>query len=122
MKVPEINNTSNNQKESQQEMGNLNLGKTNSLKKQLNDLKIKKKEYDRSKNNLQSNTVKENITTLKGQWPKNPTLIAGDSMVSHINRVLEEGLCGGDQNVKVKNFPVATVDDLNHHIIPLLKK
>ena len=38
-------------------------------------------------------------------------------MVSHINGVLEEGLCGVDQNFKVKNF-----DDLNHHIIPLLKK
>ena len=122
IKVPEINNTSNNQKESQQEMDNLNLGKTNSIKKQLNDVKIKKEEYYRSKNNLQSNTAKENITTLKGQWPKNTTLIASDSMVSHINGVLEEGLCGGDQNFKVKNFPVAAVDDLNHHIIPLLKK
>ena len=30
--VPEINNRSNNQKDSQQEMNNLNLGKTNSQK------------------------------------------------------------------------------------------
>ena len=29
MIVPEINNTSNNKKDSQQEMNNLNLGKTN---------------------------------------------------------------------------------------------
>ena len=43
MKVPEINNTSNNQ-DSQQEMINLNLIKTNSIEKQLNDVKIKKKE------------------------------------------------------------------------------
>ena len=42
MKVPEINNTSNNQ-DSQQEMINLNLIKTNSIEKQLNDVKIKKK-------------------------------------------------------------------------------
>ena len=42
MKVPEINNTSNNQ-DSQQEMNNLNLRKTNSIEKQLNDVKIKKK-------------------------------------------------------------------------------
>ena len=40
--VPEINNTNNNQKDSQQEMNNLNLGNTNSIQKQLNDLKIKK--------------------------------------------------------------------------------
>ena len=40
--VPEINNTSNNQQDSQQEMNNLNLGKSNSIEKQLNDVKIKK--------------------------------------------------------------------------------
>ena len=40
--VPEINNTSNNQKNSQKEMNNLNIEKTKSVKKQLNDLKIKK--------------------------------------------------------------------------------
>ena len=42
MKVPEINNTSNNQKGSQQEMNNLNLGKTNFIENQMNDMKIKK--------------------------------------------------------------------------------
>ena len=41
-KVPEINNTSNNQKDSEQEINNLNLEKTNSIEKQLNDVKIKK--------------------------------------------------------------------------------
>ena len=79
----------------------------------------KREEYYRSKNNVQSNAAKENITTEKGQWPKNTTLIVGDSI---INGVLEEGLCGGGRNVKVRNFPGATVDDLNHHIIPLLQK
>ena len=39
-----------------------------------------------------------------------------------INGVLEEGFCGGGRNVKVRNLPVATVDDLNYHIIPLLQK
>ena len=120
MIVPEINNTSNNQKDSQQEMNYLNLGKTNSIEKQLNDVKIKKRvEYHWSKNNLQSNTAKENITTEKGQWLKNTTLIVGDSI---INGVLEEGSCGGGRNVKVRDFPGATVDDSNHHIIPLLQK
>ena len=117
--VPEINNTNNNQKESQQEENNLNLGNTNSIEKQLNNVKIKKEEYYRSKNNVQSNAAKENTTTEKGQWPKNTTLIVGDSI---INGVLEEGLCGGGQNVKVRNFSGAMVDDLNHHIISLLQK
>ena len=40
--VPQINNTSNNQKDCRQEMNNLNIGKTNSIVKQLNDVKIKK--------------------------------------------------------------------------------
>ena len=43
-------------------------------------------------------------------------------MASIINGALEEGLCGGGRSVKVRNFPCATVDDLNHHIIPLLQK
>ena len=95
--VPEINNANNNQKDSQQEMDNLNLRNTNLIEKQLND-------------------VKENATTEKGQWPKNTTLIAGDSI---INGALEEGLCGEARNVKVRNFPGATDDNLNHHIITI---
>ena len=76
-------------------MNNVNLGKTNSIEKQLNDVKIKnREEYYRSKYNL---------TTEKGQLPKNTTLIVDDSI---INGVLEEGLCGGGRNVKVRNFLV----------------
>ena len=41
--VPKINNTNNNQKDSRQEMNNLNFGNTNSIEKQLNNVKIKKK-------------------------------------------------------------------------------
>ena len=81
-------------------------------------MKIKKEEYYRFKNNLQSNTAKENITAKKGQWQKNTTLIVGDSI---INGALEEGLCAGGRNVKIRKFSGATVDDLNHHIIPLLQ-
>ena len=53
MIVSEINNTSNNKKNSQKEMNNLNLEKTNSIEKKLNDVKIKKKlKYYRSKSNF----------------------------------------------------------------------
>ena len=71
------------------------------------------------KNIIGLKTAKENITTEKGQWPKNATLIVGDSI---IHGVLEEVLCGGGRNGKLRNFPGATVDDLNHHIILLLQK
>ena len=71
-------------------MNNLIFGNTNSKEKQLNCVKIKKREeYYGSKNNVQSNAAKENITTEKGQWPKNTTLVVGDSI---INGVLQGGL------------------------------
>ena len=79
----------------------------------------KTEEYYRSKNSVQSNVAKENVTTEKGQRLKNTTLIVGDSI---INGALEEGLCRGGRIDKVRNFPRATDDDLNHHIIPLLQK
>ena len=83
-------------------------------------MKIKKREeYYRFKNNFQSNAAKENTATEKRQWRKKTILIVGDSIISG---VLEEGLCGGGRNVKVRNFPGTTVDDLNHHIIPLLQE
>ena len=83
-------------------MNNLYLGKTNSIEKQLKDVKIKKKEeYYWSKNNLQSDAPKENITAEKGQWPKNTTLIVGDFI---INGILEEGSCS--RNVRLEIFLV----------------
>ena len=99
-------------------MNNLNLGNTNSIEKQQCENK-KREEYYWSKNSVQSNAAKENITTEKGQWPKNTKLIVGDSI---INSVSEEGLCRGGRNVKVRNFSGVSVDYLNHHIILLLQK
>ena len=46
---------------------------------------------------------------------KNVTLIVDDSI---INGVLEQGLRREVRNIKARNFPGATVDGLNHHIIP----
>ena len=40
IKVPKTNNIRNNQKDSQQEMNNLNSGKTDLIEKQLNDSEI----------------------------------------------------------------------------------
>ena len=56
--------TNNNQKDSQQEMNNLDLRKTDSIEKELNDVKTKKwEEYYRFKTNFQKNTTKESIAT-----------------------------------------------------------
>ena len=35
---------------------------------------------------------------------------------------MEEKLCGQGRLVKVKRFPSSTVDDLSHHIIPIIRK
>ena len=35
---------------------------------------------------------------------------------------MEEKLCGKGCNVKVRHFPRSTLDDMNHHIVPILRK
>ena len=47
------------------------------------------------------------------------TVIVGDSM---LNSIVEEKLCGQGRLIKVKRFPGSTVDDLSHHIIPIIRK
>ena len=41
---------------------------------------------------------------------------------STLNSITEEKLCGQGRLVKVKRFPGSTVDDLSHHIIPIIRK
>ena len=53
------------------------------------------------------------------QWPIGTTVIVGDSI---LNGIVEEKLCGQGRLVKVKRFPGSTVDDLSHHIIPIIRK
>ena len=43
----------------------------------------------------------------------------GDSI---LNSIVEETLCGQGRVVKVKRFPGSTVDDLSHHVIPIIRK
>ena len=72
--------------------------------------------------------MKKNITNLKTsnnckeKYNNRQNAMATVLIVGHsiINSILVEGLCGGGPNVKVRNFPGATVDDLNHYIIPLV--
>ena len=35
---------------------------------------------------------------------------------------MEEKLCGKGRSVKIRHFPGSTVDDMNHHIVPILRK
>ena len=55
----------------------------------------------------------------ESKWPKNTTLIVGDSMISGIDqqRLLVKG-----RIIKVRSFPGAAINDMYHYIKPLLKK
>ena len=55
----------------------------------------------------------------ESKWPKNTTLIVGDSMISGIDqqRLLNKG-----RIIKVRSFPGAAINDMHHYIKPLLKK
>ena len=86
IKVPEINYTNNRHEDSQQKMNNLNLGKTNSIKKTERCENKKREEYYWCRNNFQSNTAikKNKKKTEKVKWPKNTTLIVRDSIINGV--------------------------------------
>ena len=53
------------------------------------------------------------------KWDRNTTLIVGDSLFSGTE---ERRISKRDREVKIKNFPGATIDDMYDYIKPLLKK
>ena len=84
---------------------------------QLEEVK-KKKKYDHyafkfCKSDKTSEETCE-TTTIQGQYPSNTTVIAGDSI---INGIREERLSGKYGAVKVRNFPGATIDDMQKQIM-----
>ena len=56
---------------------------------------------------------------MKHTWPAGTCLIVGDSILTGID---EKRLSNKNQLVKVRDFRGATIDDLKHHLVPLLKK
>ena len=52
-------------------------------------------------------------------YPSNTTVIAGDSI---INGIHEERLSGKYGVVKVRNFPGATIEDMQHNLVTILEK
>ena len=51
--------------------------------------------------------------------PKGTTAIIGDSI---INGIMEEKFCGKGRNMKVRHFSGSNIDDMNHYIVPILRK
>ena len=73
-------------------------------------------------NNKEKNDKANNDETpgsFKHAWPARTCLIAGDSILTETD---EKRLSGNNQVVKVRDFRVTTIDDLKHHLFPLLKK
>ena len=53
------------------------------------------------------------------QYPLNTTVLAGDSI---INGIRGESLSGKYGVVKVRNFPGATIEDMQHNLVPILER
>ena len=91
-----------------------------SIDEHLNDFKRKKKEeYYKYKQSVCNDANEKDKSVKNDQWPIGTTVVVGDSI---LNGIVEEKLCGQGRLVKVKGFPGSTVDDLSHHIIPIIRK
>ena len=94
-----------------------------SLSEQLKNVKRQKKEefYQFKSKQPIDNNMKESNSKLKhqGLYPNGTTVIVGDSI---INGVIEERINKKDRPVKVRNFPGATVADMEHYLIPIIQK
>ena len=101
---------------------NDNLSKT-SMQNQLEEVIREKKEkfYElKNSNNKNSEPVAtNNKEETQGKYPDGTAIIIGDSI---LNGIIQERLSRKEHVVKVHNFRGATVDDMKHHVIPLLCK
>ena len=91
-----------------------------SIDEQLNKFKCKKKEeYYKYKQSVCIDGDEKDKSVKNNQWPIGTTVIVDDSI---LNGIVGKKLCGKGRLVKVKRFPGSTVDDLSHHIIPIIRK
>ena len=108
------------ERNNQQQKDKQNVSEHKLIEEQLNEVTLKKKEeYYKFKNTVNNNECDKNQNSNNEEWPKGTIAIIGDSI---INGIMEEKLCGKGRNVKVRHFPGSTVDDMNHHIVPVLRK
>ena len=94
----------------------------NSILEQLEEVKKKKKNDFYTFKLFKSDKTSEETcetTTIRGHYPSNTTVIAGNSIV---NGIREEGLSRKYGVVKVRNFPGATIEDMQHNLVPILER
>ena len=94
-----------------------------SLSEQLKNVKRQKQEefYQFKSKQAIDNNINESLSKQKhqGLYPSGTTVIVGDSI---INGVIEERINKKDRPVKVRNFPGATVPDMEHYLIQIIQK
>ena len=94
----------------------------NSILEQLEEIKKKRKNdyyvFKFSKNDKTSKDICK-TTRIQGQYSSNTTVIGGDSIIYGIR---EESLSGKYGVVKVRNFPGATTEDMQHNLVPILER
>ena len=81
-------------------------------------LKQKSSEYNSKEKNDKANND-ETPGNFKHAWPAGTCLVVGDSISTGID---EKRLSRSNQVVNLRDFRGAAIDDLKHHLIPLLKK
>ena len=96
------------------------------IKKQIADYRQQKRQqFDLFQKTARSKVSDENCTIneaspkeIKHTWPVGTCVIVGDSIITGI----DEKRLSKNRLVKVHDFRSATLTDINHHIIPILKK
>ena len=76
-------------------------------------------EFKNSDNKNSEPIATNNNGGAQGKYPDGTVVIIGDSI---LNGIIQERLSRKGRVVKVHNFRGATVDDMKHHVIPLLRK
>ena len=89
------------------------------VREEKHDIYLKQKcsEYNSKEKNDNAND--ETLGNFKPAWLAGTCLIVGDSKLTGID---EKRLSRNNQVVKVRDFRGVTIDNLKHHLVPLLKK
>ena len=94
-----------------------------SLSEQLKNVKRQKQEefYQFKSKQAIDNNINESLSKQKhqGLYPSGTTVIIGNSI---INGVIEKRINKKNRPVKGRNFPGATVTDMEHYLIPIIQK
>ena len=113
MSMSELSSNSDGTQEEVTESSNFKQPKIN-LKQQLEQVRLQKKlEY----NNYQSQQ-RDKTSNDQDIYSPGTCVIIGDSI---LNGLIEENI-SKQHNVRIRKFPGATVDDLNYHVHPILRK